>query len=184
MQRCERRGCASASTCPRSRRTTKIRAKYLRALENEEWDLLPGPTFVKSFLRTYAHALGLDGKALVEEYRLNYERPSEPPEPIVSAPRKVRVPRGSGGVSGRPGPSRGYMALVGIVVIVIVLLIVGLVSGGGGSSTTTAARAAVDHAKHSGAGGGAHRSRIERRRLASRIWRRCKLSRRAKCTCA
>ena len=33
---------------------TKIRAKYLRALENEEWGLLPGPTFVKSFLRTYA----------------------------------------------------------------------------------------------------------------------------------
>ena len=53
----------SASTSPRSRPTTKIRAKYLRALENEEWGLLPGPTFVKSFLRTYAEALGLDGKA-------------------------------------------------------------------------------------------------------------------------
>src|SRR6516225_6647633 len=52
---------------------TKIRAKYLRALENEEWGLLPGPTFVKSFLRTYAQALGLDGKALVEEYRLHHE---------------------------------------------------------------------------------------------------------------
>ena len=38
--------------------TTKIRAKYLRALENEEWDLLPGPTFVKSFLRTYAQRAG------------------------------------------------------------------------------------------------------------------------------
>ena len=49
---------------------TKIRAKYLRALENEEWSLLPGPTFVKSFLRTYAQALGLDGKALVEQYRM------------------------------------------------------------------------------------------------------------------
>ena len=145
--------------------TTKIRAKYLRALENEEWDLLPGPTFVKSFLRTYGTALGLDGKALVEEYRLNYERPSEPPEPIVSAPRKVRVPRGSGGVSGRPGPSRGYMALVGIVVIVIVLLIIGLVSGGGGSSTKTPSTVAVDHAKHSGAGGGAHR--VTRRAPAS-----------------
>ena len=36
---------------------TKIRAKYLRALENEEWDLLPGPTYVRSFLRTYADAL-------------------------------------------------------------------------------------------------------------------------------
>jgi len=117
--------------------TTKIRAKYLRALENEEWDLLPGPTFVKSFLRTYANALGLDGKALVEEYRLNYERPSEPPEPIVASPRRVpRVPRGPGG-SGGPGPSRGYMALVGIVGVVIVLLIVGLLSGGGNGGSTS-----------------------------------------------
>ena len=39
---------------------TKIRAKYLRALENEEWNLLPGSTFIKSFLREYADYLGLD----------------------------------------------------------------------------------------------------------------------------
>ncbi len=63
---------------------TKIRAKYLRALENEEWGLLPGPTFVKSFLRTYAEALGLDGKALVEEYRVSHEGLTEAAlEPIV-----------------------------------------------------------------------------------------------------
>jgi cytoskeletal protein RodZ len=55
---------------------TKIRAKYLRALENEEWDLLPGPTFVKTFLRTYAEYLELDPRMLVEEYRGRYERPS------------------------------------------------------------------------------------------------------------
>ena len=56
---------------------TKIRAKYLRALENEEWDLLPGPTFVKTFLRSYADYLGLDSRALVEEYKQRYERPSQ-----------------------------------------------------------------------------------------------------------
>src|SRR4051794_28336312 len=55
---------------------TKIRAKYLRALENEEWDLLPGPTFVKTFLRTYAESLELDPRLLVEEYRQRYERPA------------------------------------------------------------------------------------------------------------
>ena len=55
---------------------TKIRAKYLRALENEEWDLLPGPTFVKTFLRTYGDYLGLDSKMLVEEYKQRYERVS------------------------------------------------------------------------------------------------------------
>jgi len=151
---------------------TKIRAKYLRALENEEWDLLPGPTFVKSFLRTYATALGLDGKALVEEYRLSYERPSELPEPIVSSPRRVRMPArpgrpggGSGGGLGPgSGPSRGYIALVGVVGALIVLLIVGLLSGGGGSNNTpnTAGVSASGHRPHgrshtgartSGAGG-------------------------------
>src|SRR5918997_818607 len=53
---------------------TKIRAKYIRALENEEWGTLPGPTFVKTFLRTYAELVGLDPHVLVEEYRTNYER--------------------------------------------------------------------------------------------------------------
>src|SRR6478609_7108350 len=75
---------------------TKIRAKYLRALENEEWDLLPGPTFVRSFLRTYAQALGLDDKAIVDEYRLRYETPSEEHQPIVSSPRQT-ARRGSPG---------------------------------------------------------------------------------------
>ena len=54
---------------------TKIRAKYLRALESEEWDLLPGPTFVKTFLRTYADFLDLDSRLLVEEYKQRLERP-------------------------------------------------------------------------------------------------------------
>jgi cytoskeleton protein RodZ len=124
---------------------TKIRAKYLRALENEEWDLLPGPTFVRSFLRTYAQALGLDAKALVEEYRLNYERPSEATlEPIVStpssSPARGRVP---------PRPSRGYMALVGIVSVVIVLLVIGLLSEGGSSpSIPASSTTAQTHNKH------------------------------------
>src|SRR5215216_3773902 len=52
---------------------TKIRAKYLRALENEEFGLLPGNTFVKTFLRTYAEHLGLDPQLLLEEYRAEYE---------------------------------------------------------------------------------------------------------------
>jgi cytoskeleton protein RodZ len=73
---------------------TKIRGKYLRALENEEWDLLPGPTFVKSFLRTYAEYLGLDARLLVEEYRQRYERPStQDLTPFSAARRGSRTPR-------------------------------------------------------------------------------------------
>jgi cytoskeleton protein RodZ len=52
---------------------TKIRAKYLRALENEEWELLPGPTYVKSFLKTYGDMLGLDGRGLVAQYKSEHE---------------------------------------------------------------------------------------------------------------
>jgi cytoskeleton protein RodZ len=58
-------------------RQTKIRTKYLRALENEEFSMLPGPTFVKTFLRTYAELLGLDPHALVEEYRARHETRDE-----------------------------------------------------------------------------------------------------------
>jgi cytoskeleton protein RodZ len=73
---------------------TKIRGKYLRALENEEWDLLPGPTFVKSFLRTYAEYLGLDARLLVEEYRQRFERPStQDLTPFSAARRGGRAPR-------------------------------------------------------------------------------------------
>ncbi len=52
---------------------TKIRAKYLRALENEEWELLPGPTYVKSFLKTYGDMLGIDGRQLVHDYKREHE---------------------------------------------------------------------------------------------------------------
>jgi transcriptional regulator with XRE-family HTH domain len=137
---------------------TKIRAKYLRALENEEWGLLPGPTYVKSFLRTYAQALGLDGKALVEEYRLSHERPSEAAlEPIVSSPQSARA-RTPGSGRSPSGPSRGYMALVGVIGVVIVLLIIGLLSGGGGGSQKSASdRGKTAASKHrSGAHARAH----------------------------
>src|ERR1700751_1463184 len=114
---------------------TKIRAKSLRALENEEWGLLPGPTFVKSFLRTYAQALGLDGKALVEEYRLSQEQPGEGPgEPIVASGERRR------GRTPPSGPSRSYVLAVGGILGVIILLIVLLItnSGGGGSKSPSA----------------------------------------------
>jgi cytoskeleton protein RodZ len=132
---------------------TKIRAKYLRALENEEWSLLPGPTFVKSFLRTYAQALDLDGRALVEEYRLHHEGPADGAfDPIASTPQRTRrrVPGSR--------PSRGYMLSVGAVCLVIVLLIVLLATGGGsskngsGSSHGTTAKSHTTHSsRHTGA---------------------------------
>jgi cytoskeletal protein RodZ len=134
---------------------TKIRAKYLRALENEEWDLLPGPTFVKSFLRTYAQALDLDDKAIVEEYRQHYERPNEAElQPIVSTARRPPGQRGNrGGARGVSAPSRAYTIAIAVVSLLIVVLVVALLSGGGGSNNTPTTTASVTtkprhHAHH------------------------------------
>src|SRR3954467_5090404 len=93
---------------------TKIRAKYLRALENEEWDLLPGPTFVKSFLRTYAEALGLDARLLLEEYKLRHERLSEHELLPIAPPggRRDKQPRGP------PGGGRDVAGALLVVALV------------------------------------------------------------------
>jgi transcriptional regulator with XRE-family HTH domain len=109
---------------------TKIRAKYLRALENEEFGMLPGSTFVKTFLRTYAEVLGLDPHALVEEYRAAYEPREEaevqPIAPGTQPPRGRERERRYGG-GGGPGPGT---IVAGIVVLILaVFLVLGLTSG-------------------------------------------------------
>src|SRR3954454_25131598 len=106
--------------------TTKIRAKYLRALENEEWGLLPGPTVVRSFLRTYADYLGLDSKLLVEEYRLRHEHPSEldlaPIAPNLGPERRARITP--------PRPSRGWVIGLSVLAILALLIVIGSAGGG------------------------------------------------------
>ena len=51
---------------------TKIRTKYLRALEDEHFEVLPGSTYVKGFLRTYAEFLELDGRLVLDEYESRF----------------------------------------------------------------------------------------------------------------
>jgi cytoskeleton protein RodZ len=64
---------------------TKIRARYLRALEEESFEVLPAPTYVKGFLRTYADYLGLDGQLYVDEYNSRYGvGEDEPREPVIA----------------------------------------------------------------------------------------------------
>jgi cytoskeletal protein RodZ len=118
---------------------TKIRAKYLRALENEEWGLLPGPAYVRSFLRTYAEALDLDAKLLLEEYKLRHERPSDHDLMPIGAPRR----RGGGSLGGPGRHHEPRRIPVGLIIGVIVLLLFGALyllgrnSGNGGSSAST-----------------------------------------------
>jgi hypothetical protein len=104
---------------------TKIRAKYLRALENEEWDLLPGPTYVKTFLRTYADALGLDGRMLVEEYKLRHERLSDVDLQPIS-PRTARE-------RARERKPRSRFPRLGLVALVVIGLVAALYALGRGA---------------------------------------------------
>ncbi len=108
---------------------TKIRAKYLRAIENEEWDLLPGPVYAKSFLRTYGDFLGLDSRMLVDEFRRRYEHPSDhDSRPRTSLARdRERRPR---------SPRLPSWAPIGIVVVIVLalLFIVGIASRQGTSN--------------------------------------------------
>jgi cytoskeleton protein RodZ len=70
---------------------TKIRPKYLRALEDERFDLLPAPTYVKGFLRSYAEALGLDGQPFVDEYNSRFAVGED--DVVVRTARQVPIPR-------------------------------------------------------------------------------------------
>jgi cytoskeletal protein RodZ len=132
---------------------TKIRAKYLRALENEEWDLLPGPTYVKSFLRTYADALGLDGKLLIEEYKLRHERLSDVELQPIAPPGqrdRRRPPRAAFG--------RGWLVVVVVIALVAALYFLGSNTGdddGGNRATTSTPRTTTQSRSSSNKSGAA-----------------------------
>src|ERR1700687_6178542 len=70
---------------PQAELATKIRSKYLRALEEEHFDVLPAETYVKGFLRTYADFLGLDGQLYVDEYESRFAA-----DGFVDAPLRSR----------------------------------------------------------------------------------------------
>ena len=100
---------------------TKIRGKYLRALENEEWRLLPGPTFVRSFLRTYADYLGLDGRLLVEDFKLRHEAGQPEHQPIASQSQRDR--------DRRKRPTRTAASAARIRGVTVVALLIALLGG-------------------------------------------------------
>ena len=121
---------------------TKIRAKYLRALEEELFDLLPGDAYVKGFLRTYADRLGLDGQLYVDEYNSRF---SSTEEPVFTA-----RPRGRSRQS-RLESHAVLIALAGIVAVTVLVIAAWQLGGsdeGGGETArgTVPAASAPDTA--------------------------------------
>ncbi|MGE5559507.1 MAG: helix-turn-helix domain-containing protein [Chloroflexota bacterium] len=97
---------------------TKIRLRYLEALESGDESIIPGEVYYKGFLRFYANHLGLDGHALVEQYkqwkdsqRSEQERAAEADARVAARPRRVSVKR----------PGR---------LIAVLLLVMALAAGG------------------------------------------------------
>jgi cytoskeletal protein RodZ len=126
---------------------TKIRGKYLRALEDEQFALLPAQTYVKGFLRTYAEYLGLDGQLYVDEFNSRF---------VAGEDHEPRTRRSSGA-----RPQRRHrrletnvvlIALGAIAILTVIVISAWKASGGGSNSpatttiaapTTTARRAHV-----------------------------------------
>jgi cytoskeleton protein RodZ len=108
---------------PRIEAETKIRGKYLRALEEEQFEVLPGDTYVKGFLRTYADYLGLDGQLYVDEYNSRFTTTEE----ITAAPSAPRARRT------RPIESNLVVVALAGIVAVTILVVVGLAGIGSGS---------------------------------------------------
>jgi hypothetical protein len=129
---------------PELEQATKIRGKYLRALEDEQFDLLPAQTYVKGFLRSYAEYLGLDGQLYVDEYNSRYVVGEE--DAPFRARRTAPGPR-----SPRIQSRVVLLTLLGIAVVTALVIVawtrgnpqqqnvVGLTSSSGTAPTSTPA---------------------------------------------
>lgn len=108
----------------------KIRVRYLQAMENEEWDALPGGAYTRGFIRTYASYLGLDGDRLADDYRR-----ATAPAGGERAPKRVEpVPTGMRSGS----PLTGRMLIAAVCLLLAALVVVIALAGGDGSSSPSA----------------------------------------------
>jgi cytoskeleton protein RodZ len=143
---------------------TKIRAKYLRAIEDEEFDVLPSETYVKGFLRSYAEYLGLDGQPYVDEYTSRHTVGDAGPEPGQTRPRRS--------VAARPTRrAQANVALAGLLAIALVaaLVIVAWKFGSSDGGAKKPAPVRTGQAKQPAAAPVAHprRRRVARLTLAA-----------------
>lgn len=115
---------------------TKIRVRYLQAIENEEWDALPGGAYTRGFIRAYASHLGLDGDRLADDYR----RATAPPGG-ERAPKRVE-PVQTGVRTGR-SPLSGPVLIAAVCALLVAVLIgIGLAGENGDDGPSPSSPAA------------------------------------------
>ena len=115
---------------------TKIRGKYLRALEDEQFELLPAETYVKGFLRNYAEYLGLDGQLYVDEFNSRFVSGEEhEPRARRSAARPQR--------HNRRLETSVVLGAIAVITVLTVIVISAWKSAGDKPRTSTRAAPAV-----------------------------------------
>jgi hypothetical protein len=110
---------------------TKIRAKYLKALEEEQFDALPAQTYVRGFLRTYADFLGLDGQLYVDEYNSRFVVGEDDLRPLRPRRSQARPEQRRA----RGFESRAVLITLAAIGIVAVLVILAWKNGDNGDKT-------------------------------------------------
>jgi cytoskeletal protein RodZ len=98
----------------RAERDTKIRSRYLAALERGDYKELPGAVYTKGFLRNYALYLGLDPDEILVQWRRE-RGDNGPAQPVISVPQPIAPPRR--GLTFSPG------VVVAALLTVVVLLV-------------------------------------------------------------
>jgi hypothetical protein len=127
---------------PELEQQTKIRSKYLKALEDEQFDVLPAPTYVRGFLRSYADALGLEGQLYVDEYNSRFITGEED---VPLRPRDYQR---------RPQPmrhrfeTRGVLVALGAIAVVFALVIAAWKYGSNEAAAPTVPKVPVAKKKH------------------------------------
>jgi helix-turn-helix protein len=107
----------------------KIRVRYLQAMENEEWDALPGGAYTRGFIRTYASYLGLDGERLADDYRRATAPPGGDRAPKRVEPVPTAMRRGRPRISNR-------VVVAGVCILLVAVLVGFALAGGGGDSSS------------------------------------------------
>jgi hypothetical protein len=124
---------------------TKIRVKFLAAMEEDRWDELPAPAYARGFLDIYARHLGLDHEELLDEYSRTVEGGSQQPLPgSVIKPGTLRQNRPQ-----RRLPSVSFGPVAKVAAGLLVLVAIGLVIVGsiGGSDNGDGKKAAKGRAR-------------------------------------